>query len=63
VQSDKKEKIHNFYRPTASDVINDNSSSQPIAVSESWLAAQSVNWNWAERYFLLVKRKSDLTVC
>jgi len=60
VQSDKKGKIHNFY--TASDAINDISSSQPIAASESRLAAQPVNWSWAEDIFLLVKRKSDLTV-
>jgi len=61
VQSDKKrKKIHNFY--TASDVINDNSSSQPIAASGSGLAAQSVNWSWAEDIFPLMKCKSDLTV-
>jgi len=61
LQPDKKgKKIHNFY--TASDVINDNSSSQPIAVAESGLAAQSTNWSWAEDIVLLVKRKSDLTV-
>ena len=33
--------MHNFY--TTSDVIDDNSSSQPIAVAESGLAAQSAN--------------------
>jgi len=27
-----------------------------------WVIAQSVNWSWAEDIFLLVKRKSDLTV-
>jgi len=56
----RKKKMHKFY--TASDVINDNSSSQPIAVSESGLSAQSANWSWAGDIFLLVKYKSDLTV-
>jgi len=37
LQCNMKGKNHNFY--TASDVINDNSSSQPTAASESGLAA------------------------
>jgi len=45
LQSDKKKKensqIHNHFYTT--DVINDNSSSQPIAASESGLAAQSAS--------------------
>jgi len=61
LQPDKKrKKIHNFY--TASDVINDNSNSQPITASGSGLAAQSANWSWAEDIVLSVKCKSDLTV-
>jgi len=44
LQTNKKgKKIHNFY--TASDVINDNSSSQPTVVSESGLDAWSANWS------------------
>jgi len=58
LQSDKK--LDNFN--TASDVINDNSSSQPIAASESGLAAQSGKWSRAEDIVFLVKHKSDLTV-
>jgi len=45
LQSDKKKKensqIHNHFYTT--DVINDNSSSQPIAAKESGLAAQSAS--------------------
>ena len=34
------------------NVLDDNNTSQPIAVSESRLTTQSVNWSWAKVYDL-----------